>query len=389
MNAKSIIFGLVAAVYAASAVASAPRLIPSPPTVAAKSWILMDANSGEVITEHNADEKVDPASLTKLMTSYAVSHSIEEGYISNKDVVQVSKNSWAQNPKFAGSSLMWIEPGKPVTVEELHRGVVVSSGNDASVALAEYVAGTEKAFADLMNQHAQVLGMKNTHFVNSHGLSSKNHYTTTRDLAILSQAILQYPKEYALYSVPSYVYNGIKQVNRNGLLRSDPTVDGLKTGYTRKAGYCLAASAKRDDMRLISIVMGAKSVSSREQETQGLLAYGFRFFESVNAYAVGDEVKQARIWKGAKDTVSLGVEEDVWLTIPRGHKEAIVEDIVLEDVLSAPVKAGDKLGELVLSFDGKEKKRVSVVALEDVEKGSIFKQLMDAITLIITALFAR
>lgn len=374
----SLLVGLLPALAAAQ-----PALIPAPPKLAASSWILMDANSGEIITQHNADERLPPASLTKLMTSYVVSYWLENGQIGNDDLVTISKNAWAQNPIFKGSSLMWIEVGKQVTLKDLHLGVVVSSGNDASVAVAEYIAGSEPAFAEIMNQHAAQLGMQNSHFVNSHGLPHEEHYTSARDMAILSRAIIQYPDEYELYSQKEFTYNGIRQPNRNRLLWSDPTVDGLKTGHTEAAGYCLVTSAQRDGMRLISVVMGAKSESARERETQRLLAYGFRFFETHHLYDAGTELTQARVWKGRADEASLGVKEDVYLTIPRGMHDQLEARLSVDEFMTAPVVEGGEYGELVVSLEGEERVRTPLVALQSVEQGGLFKRLWDAIVLFV------
>ncbi|WP_372781339.1 D-alanyl-D-alanine carboxypeptidase family protein [Litorivivens sp.] len=366
-----------------------PALIPAPPQLAAKSWILMDANSGEVITEHNADERLPPASLTKLMTSYVLSYWLENGQVSNDDMVTVSKNAWAQNPIFNGSSLMWIEVGKQVSIGELHRGIVVSSGNDACVAVAEYIAGSEASFAQVMNQHAVRLGMKNSHFVNSHGLPDDDHYSSARDMAILSRAILDYPAEYDLYKEKEFTYNGIRQTNRNRLLWSDPSVDGLKTGHTDAAGYCLVSSAEREGMQLISVVMGTKSESARERETQRLLAYGFRFFETHHLYTAGTELSKTRVWKGAADEVSLGVKEEVFLTIPRGQHDQLDATLSVDEVLTAPIREGQEYGELVVSLDGKELVRSPLIALQDVEQGGLVKRLWDAIVLFVLNLIGQ
>ena len=370
-------------------VAAQPALIPAAPKLSAKSWILMDANSGEVITEYNADERLPPASLTKLMTSYVVSYWLENGQVQNDDLVTVSKNAWAQNPIFKGSSLMWIEVGKQVTLGDLHRGIVVSSGNDASVAVAEYIAGSEPAFAEVMNQHALQLGMKNSHFMNSHGLPAENHYSSARDMALLAKGILVYPQEYALYSEKDFTYNSIRQTNRNRLLWSDPTVDGLKTGHTEAAGYCLVASAEREGMRLISVVMGTKSESARERETQRLLAYGFRFFETHHLYTAGTELSKTRVWQGAKDEVSLGVKEDVYLTIPRGKHDQLQATLSVDEVVTAPITDGSEYGELVVSLDGEEVVRAPLVALQSVDQGGLFKRLWDAIVLFVLNLVGK
>jgi D-alanyl-D-alanine carboxypeptidase (penicillin-binding protein 5/6) len=378
---KQQFLAFAASVLVSSAALSQANLIPAAPSVAASAYLLMDANSGQVLIEHNADERVPPASLTKLMTSYVLSYELERGEVSNDDMVTISKNAWAQNPIFNGSSLMWIEVGKQVALHDLHKGVVISSGNDASVAVAEHVAGSEDAFAGIMNQHAGMLGMSNSHFMNSHGLPDPEHYTSARDLALLAKAIIGFPQEYALYSEREFIYNGIRQSNRNGLLWSDPSVDGLKTGHTAEAGYCLVTSAKRDGMRLISVVMGASGERARERETQKLLSYGFRYFETHHLYAAGSELTRSKVWKGDSDTVILGVQKDVYMTIPRGKSEALDAQLIVDEVLTAPIAADEEYGELVVSLDGAEKVRVPLVALEAVEEGGIFKRLWDSIVL--------
>ncbi len=365
-----------------------PDMIPSPPGVAAEAYLLVDADSGKVLVEHNADKRLPPASLTKLMTSYVVSYELERGQVSNDDMVTVSQNAWAQNPIFAGSSLMWIEVGKQVSLGDLHKGVIISSGNDATVAVAEHLAGSEDAFASMMNQHALRLGMKNSHFTNSHGLPHPDQYTTARDLAILSKAIIQFPEEYALYSVKDFTYNGIKQGNRNGLLWTDPSVDGLKTGHTEAAGYCLVASAKREGMRLISVVMGTSSMAARERETQKLLSYGFRYFDTHHLYAGGTELTTGKVWKGSKDVASLGVMDDVYLTIPRGKQDELKAQLNVDENLVAPIVGDQEYGELLVSLNGEEQVRVPLVALEGVEPGSIFKRLWDSIVLFFLGLFS-
>jgi D-alanyl-D-alanine carboxypeptidase (penicillin-binding protein 5/6) len=368
--------------------AGSTAIVPSPPTLSASSYILMDANSGRVLVEHNADERLPPASLTKLMTSYVVSYEIAQGRVSGDDMVTISKNAWSQNPVFRGSSLMWIEVGKQVSLHDLHVGIVVSSGNDASVAVAEYLAGSESAFAAVMNQHAERLGLTNTHFVNSHGLPHPEHYTSARDLAILSRAIMEFPEEYDLYKMKEYTFNNIRQVNRNGLLFRDPTVDGLKTGHTNEAGYCLAASAVRDGMRLISVVMGTASESVRERETEQLLSYGFRYFQTHKVYEAGAQVSQTRIWGGEKDQLQLGVTDDVVLTIPRGRHGELEAVMNVDQVIKAPVAAGESYGELVVSLGGETLATVPLVAIEAVEQGSIFKRIWDALVLFVTGLLS-
>lgn len=378
---KQVFAAFAAAVVMSSGAMAQSDMVPAAPGVAASAYFLMDANSGEVLIEHNADERLPPASLTKLMTSYVLSYELERGQVSNDDMVTISSNAWAQNPIFNGSSLMWIEVGKQVPLGELHKGVVISSGNDASVAVAEHVAGSEDAFAGMMNQHAARLGMTNSHFVNSHGLPDPDHYTSARDLAILSKAIIAYKNEYALYSEHDFIFNNIRQSNRNGLLWSDPSVDGLKTGHTTTAGYCLVTSAKREGMRLIAVVMGTSSTQARERETQKLLSYGFRYFETHQLYGAGTELASSKVWKGDSDVVSLGVQKDVFITIPRGKSDALDAQLNVDEVLIAPIAAGQEHGELVVSLAGAEKMRVPLVALDAVEEGGILKRLWDSIVL--------
>jgi D-alanyl-D-alanine carboxypeptidase (penicillin-binding protein 5/6) len=368
------------------ALRSAPIAVPSAPSVAARAYLLMDADSGRVLVEHNADERLPPASLTKLMTSYVLSHEIEQGHVHPDDMVTISENAWSQNPRFKGSSLMFIEVGKQVKLHDLHLGVVVSSGNESSVAVAEYLAGSEDAFAQVMNQHAQRLGMTNTHYVNAHGLDDPAQYTSARDLATLTRAILAYPAEYGLYKLKEFTFNNIRQVNRNGLLWRDPSVDGLKTGHTDKAGYCLVASAKRDGMRLISVILGADSVAARERETEKLLAYGFRFFETLPLYTSGQEVTKTRVWGGADEEVALGVESMTAVTIPRGKRDALQAALNIDRVIKAPLEAGQAVGELVVTLDGEEVARAPLVTLQAVEQGGIFKRLWDWLVLFFTKL---
>ena len=366
---------------------AAPVIIPAPPSIAASSYILIDANSGKVIAEKNADQKLPPASLTKLMTSYVVSYQLAQGEISNDDRVAVSRNAWAQNPVFAGSSLMWIEVGKQVSLGDLHRGIVISSGNDASVALAEHLASSEEGFADVMNQHARLLGMTNSNFANSHGLPADNHYMTARDLATLSQAILQYPEEYALYSEREFTFNNITQQNRNRLLWQDSSVDGLKTGHTEQAGYCLVTSAKKAGMRLISVVMGAKSQSARESETKKLLAYGFRYYETHQLYSQGDQLSENRLWGGKDDRLALGVERDIHLTMPRGRHADLQAVMNINQHIKAPITQGREYGELVISLEDEELLREPLVALQSVEQSGIIGRLWDSLVLFFSKLF--
>jgi D-alanyl-D-alanine carboxypeptidase (penicillin-binding protein 5/6) len=366
-----------------------PAVVPSPPSIAAKAYIMIDADSGRVLAESNADTRLAPASLTKLMTSYVLSYELEKGHVHNDDLVTISKSAWTQNPEFKDSSLMFIRVGTQVKLHDLHQGIVVSSGNDAATAVAEYLAGSDSAFAEVMNQHAQQLGMTNTHYVNSHGLPDPNHYTTARDLAKLSQAIIKFPNEYALYKEQEFTYNNIRQQNRNGLLKRDPTVDGLKTGHTQEAGYCLIASALRNGMRLITVVLGADSINMREQETEKLLSYGFRYFETSKVYQAGAEVAQPRVWGGDKETVKLGVDSDVALTYPRGKRDEIKAVMNVDKYLHAPIADKQAVGEMVVTLDGETLYKTPLIALEPVDKGGIFHRLWDALVLFFTKLLSH
>lgn len=364
--------------------------VPAPPQLNAKSWILMDATTGSVLLEQNADEKLPPASLTKLMTSYVLSYEVEAGRVRNEDMVTISKNAWSQNPvfgaKFNGSSLMFIAPDKPVSIIDLHRGIVISSGNDSTVAVAEHLAGSEPAFADMMNQHAQRLGMANTHFVNSHGLDDPQHYTTARDLAILSRAIIK-TQDYPLHKEKEFTYNGIKQTNRNGLLWTDPTVDGLKTGYTEGAGYCLVASALRDGTRLISVVMGAPSIKEREAQTMTLLNYGFRFFQSVKLFDANQALDTRRVWKGAEDQLTVIPAREVSMVVARNVAANLKTEVQIESPLIAPISAGQKVGQILVKNGDEVVYTVDAVAQAEVPRAGFFGVLWDSIVLLFSGLF--
>ena len=365
------------------------NIIPSPPQVAAKSYILIDATSGEVLVEHNADLPLPPASLTKLMTSYVLTAEIASGRVKRDEMVVVSENAWSQNPVFKGSSLMWIEPGMDVSITDLHRGIVISSGNDATVAVAEHLAGNESAFADMMNGYAEALGMTDSWFVNSHGLPDPDHLTTARDLATLSRALIsRFPEDYSLYKEPEFTYNNIRTYNRNTLMAEDASVDGLKTGHTMAAGYCLIASAERRGMRLISVVMGTTSTNARKNETRSLLNYGFRFFETVTLHQPMEELEKPRIWKGQQDYLSVGLIEGVTLTLPRGKKKNLQTAIEVDEEIVAPIAKGDKLGTLVMTLDGETVFESPVFALETVEPGGFFARLWDWVLMLVASLFA-
>lgn len=360
-------------------VQAGPVITPSPPELDAKSYLLMDFNSGRILASHNIDEKLPPASLTKIMTTYVAASELAEGHINMDDKVVVSEKAW----KMPGSR-MFIEVNTRVAVSDLLDGIIIQSGNDASVALAEYISGDESVFAQLMNQHAKKLGMKNSHFENASGLPHENHYTTAHDLAILAAALIRnYPKEYAIHSHKEFTYNGIKQHNRNRLLWLDSSVDGIKTGHTENAGYCLVASALRDGMRLISVVMGTDSDKARTSANQALLNYGFRFYETQKLYSPADIVTTENIWKGKQDQVALGVKDDLFVTIPRGEFDNLVKQFELDEHITAPVKKGMVLGKLRVLLGGKEVTTAPLYARQDVPAGGIFKRWKDEIRLLI------
>jgi len=363
--------------------AETARPVPSAPQLAAASYILMDFNSGRILVQHNADQRVDPASITKLMTAYVVFSELDQGNISLQETVPVSEKAWR-----TGGSRMFIEPDMQVSVEDLVRGMVIQSGNDASVALAEHVAGSEEAFASLMNHFAEQLGMTGTHFVNATGLPDPDHYTTARDVAVLSLATVRdFPDYYAWYAEKEFTFNNIRQHNRNTLLWRDPAIDGLKTGHTEAAGYCLAASAKRDGMRLISAVMGSASESTRASESQTLLNYGFRFFETVQLYQGGQELARARVWKGLTEDVALGIAEELFVTIPRGRYDELEARVEVQPELTAPLAAGDAVGAIRVVLGDETVASRDLLTLAPVEEAGFFGSMMDSMTLWFDGLF--
>jgi D-alanyl-D-alanine carboxypeptidase (penicillin-binding protein 5/6) len=367
----------------------AATAVPSPPQVAAKAYLLIDASSGAILAEQNADMPLPPASLTKMMTSYILARELSEGNVQESDMVTISENAWSQNPLFAGSSLMWIEPGKDVSIADLQRGIVISSGNDATVAVAEHLAGSEAVFVEMMNTQAEKLGMVDSYYVNTHGLPHPDHVTTARDLALLAKAMINdHPEQYAIYKESEFTYNNIRQYNRNTLMSEDPTVDGLKTGHTEEAGYCLVASAERRGMRLISVVMGTTSTRTRKNETRSLLNYGFRFYETSEMFAPMTELEKPRVWKGQVDYVSAGLVDATVLTLPRGKQKHLVTSVDIDKEIVAPLLVGDTLGTVTLSLDGETVFRAPVVALEAVESGGFFARLWDMLLMWIASLFS-
>lgn len=350
---------------------------PSAPGVAAKSHILIDYDSGRVLASENPDQRLPPASITKLMTSYVVSHELHAGNISLDDEVLISEKAW----RMIGSR-SFLKVDTKVSVEALLRGMIVQSGNDAAVALAEHIAGSEEVFAQMMNQYAQQLGMVDTNYKNSTGLPDPEHYTTARDIATLSAALIRdFPEHYEWYAEKEYTYNNITQHNRNKLLWRDNSVDGLKTGHTEEAGYCLAASAQRGDMRLISVVLGTRSENARAQETQKLFNYGFRFFETHQLYQANASITDSKIWKGAQDKVALGLAKDLAVTVPRGQYDELTASTNIEQPVIAPVDVGTRLGEVEIRLGDEVVARQPLVALTAVEQGSWWRRLIDHILL--------
>ena len=358
-------------------VAAASLNVPPPPPVDARAYILMDYDSGQILAESKADERMEPASLTKLMTSYVIYKEMRDGRIKLNDKVTISEHAWRM-----GGSRTFVPVGKKVSVEDLLKGMIVQSGNDATVALAEYVGGSEEVFVSLMNQEAQRLGMTGTHFVDSTGMPNAEHYTTARDLAVLTRAMIrEYPDHYELYSMRSFTFNDITQDNRNRLLWRDKSVDGVKTGHTESAGYCLVASAVRDNMRLISVVLGTDSEEARAVESEKLLSYGFRFYETHRLYGANQALSTVRIWKGATEKLPLGLQHELYVTIPRGKYDKLDAQMKFQQPLLAPASKGHVYGSLNVSLEGQPVAVEPLVALDNVAEGDFFQQVMDDIKL--------
>ena len=352
--------------------------VPPPPSLAVKAYVLRAYNSNEVIAAENANERVEPASLTKIMTAYMVFKALDNGHLKLNQTLPVSTKAWK-----AEGSRMFIEPNKPVTVDELLHGLIIQSGNDAAIALAEGVAGSEETFAAMMNKEIAAMGLKDTHFVNSTGLPDPEHYTTAHDLSIMaSRLVNDFPEQYKrLYSTKEYTYNKITQPNRNRLLWLDPHVDGMKTGHTEAAGYCLVTSAKRDNMRLISVVLGAPSDSARATESQKLLNYGFLLYESRLIYKQGQPVSKLKVWKGHNDVLAATVAEDVYLTLPKGEYSKVKATITSQQPLIAPIRKGQEIGSIKFTLGDKVLEQRKLVASEDVEIAGMFGRLWDSIKL--------
>jgi len=353
--------------------------IPSAPQLDARSLILIDFNSGKVLAEKNADKKLAPASLTKIMTAFVVFREINQGNLSLEETSRISEKAW-RTP----GSRMFIEVNKRVSIDQLLHGMLVQSGNDASVALAEHIAGDESTFAQMMNLHAEKLGMKNSHFVNSTGLPHKDHYTTAKDLSILTRALIkESPELYKLNAIKEYTFNGITQKNRNKLLWRDATVDGVKTGHTEEAGYCLVASSVRDDMRLISVVMGTESMAARNDDNQALLNYGYRFYKTYLLYKAGEILANTRIWKGSQNTLPVGLKNDLYITIPRNQYKNLDAQLNFDDHIMAPLKTGQTVGNARISLNNDVIVKTPLFALKNIEEGSFFEVMKDKALLLL------
>ena len=347
--------------------------VPAPPQFEASSYVLMDFGSGAVLADHNSNLRVDPASITKIMTAYIVYQSLAAGDISLTDQVEISEYAWRSI-----GSRMFVEVGNKIILEDLLLGLIIQSGNDASIALAEHVAGTEQAFADMMNAQAKRLGMKDSHFVNATGLPDADHYTTAYDVALLSRAMInEYPEEYKTYAQKEYTFNGIKQYNRNRLLWRDSAVDGIKTGHTEAAGYCLAASAVKNDMRLISVVMGTASDKARTVNSQALLNYGFRYYESHRLYKAGETLIEQRMWKGENKLIQLGLDEDLFVAIPRGRYDELKASMDVDSEIIAPIEQGDQVGIVKVTLKGEDYLEAPLVALQSNPKGGLWRRIVD------------
>lgn len=368
---------LLVLTFSASAFAQSAMPAPAPPIIGAKSYLVIDAKTGHELASLDPDTALAPASLTKIMTAYVVFTALKQGQIQLDDEVTISERAW----RMPGSR-MFVEVGKRVTIEQLLMGMIVQSGNDASVALAEHIAGTEGVFAQMMNQYAQQLGMHSSHFLNATGLPAEGHVTTARDLATLARAMVQeFPDYYPMHAVKEYTFNDIKQSNRNSLLWRDPSVDGLKTGHTDEAGYCLVSSAKRDGMRIVSVVLGTSSTKARTDGSQALINYGFRFFETRLLYKAGAEITTARVWKSENITSRLGVLEDLYITVRRGSYDKLESTLDMPAIIEAPVAAGQPLAELKISLNEEQILSAPLRALEDNPAGSLWQRTKDSVSL--------
>jgi D-alanyl-D-alanine carboxypeptidase (penicillin-binding protein 5/6) len=372
---RAKLFVFVGLLLTASVNAQIP--VPSAPELGARGYLLLDHNSGQTLASKNEHQRLEPASITKLMTAYASFRALRAGQISLDEEVLISEKAW----RTAGSR-MFIEVGTRVTIENLLQGMIVQSGNDASVALAEHLAGTEATFAQVMNQYAAELGMRDTQYQNATGLPAQDHFTSAADIARLAIAIIEeFPQYYGWYAQKEFTYNNITQRNRNALLWRDPSVDGMKTGMTDAAGYCLVSSARRDDMRLIAVVLGAKSSTARANDSQALLNYGFRFFETRLLYPAGDSVTEARVWKGDLETMDLGLQTDLYVTIPRGSYNQLESTVELPSKLIAPLDRSTRLGSVKVQLDQQTVAEANLFALNSIDEGTLWQIAKDSILL--------
>ena len=384
---KAFVYALC---FAQLSSALAAQFLPDPPKLNAKAWILVDAETGHVIVEHNADLRLPPASLAKMMTTYITSEAIAEKRLKETDLVLISDNAWELGGAKTEGSTMFPSPRSKVSVMELMHGVIIQSGNDAAIALAEHISGNETVFADNMNFQAELMGMSSTFYANATGLPADGMVTSARDLTLIARAIIKHhPKYYSIYSKKYYEHNNIKQPNRNRLLWRDSSVDGLKTGYTKEAGYCLVASSKRRGMRLISVVLGASSDDSRTRQTQKLFSYGFRHFDTLNIYSAGENIKEnVPVWYGQDGFVNLVVADDITLTLPKGQQKNLETTVVVDSNIEAPVYAGRELGRLRVSLDGEILVNAPLVADKDIPQAGLFSRFFDWILLFFTQLLS-
>ena len=366
------------------------QIIPAEPSINAKSWILVDASTGTVILENNADLRLPPASLAKMMTTYITSNEIKAGRMKPEDLVTISDNAWRKGGAKTGGSTMFLDPRSKVPVIDLMKGVIIQSGNDASIALAEHISGGEIAFADLMNQQAELLQMTNSEFKNSSGLPEEGMYSSARDLSKIANAIIKdHPTSYKIYSEKYFKHNNINQPNRNRLLWRDKSVDGLKTGRTDEAGFCLVASAEREDMRLISVVLGASNDETRSRESQRLLSYGFRYFNTQTLFRSKEIIKSdVKIWFGTEKFLNLTIDEDAILTFPRGAEDDLKAEFTIDEVIKAPVKVGDPLGLLKISLENELLLEIPLVSSQNITEGNFISRIIDWLVLFFTNLLS-
>ncbi len=354
-----------------------PLVTPLPPNINATAYIIIDTDSGKIIAEKNSDQKSPPASLTKMMTLYVISNALHHEQIHLTDNVRISREAWK-----ATGSRMFVKEGQQVSIAKLMRGIIVDSGNDACVAMAEHLGGSEQGFADIMNQQAQALGMTHSHFTDSNGLPDSNHYTTAKDLAILGRALINdFPQYYHFYKQKWFTFNDIKQPNRNRLLWRDAQVDGIKTGHTDEAGFCLIASAKRDNMRLMTVILGAPNDTTRTDDSERLLNYGFRFFETYKVYQAQQTITQIKIYKGVTDNINVGVLKNKFVTIPTGQYKYLIMKLQTQKNLQAPIEANTKIGDVLIELNNKVIETYPLYALNTVQLGGLFQRLTDNIAL--------